>query len=60
MEVLVPVHGAEHRARLDEILAQYLGDATAWELRSDGTFKQRDKSTPGAQQYFAGLSGAAL
>ena len=60
VEVLVPVHGAEHRARLDGILAQYLGDATAWELRSDGTFKQRDKSTPGAQQYFAELSGAAL
>ena len=60
VEVLVPVHGAEHRARLDEILAQYLGDATAWELRSDGTFKQRDKSTPGAQEYFAERPGAGL
>jgi polyphosphate kinase len=53
VELLVPVHGAEHRVRLDEILSQYLGDATAWDLQSDGSFTQRDKRTPGAQQYFA-------
>jgi polyphosphate kinase len=59
VELLVPVHGAEHHARLDEILTQYLADETAWDLHADGTFQQRGKDTPGAQQYFAARPVAA-
>ncbi len=52
VEVLVPVVAAVHRARLDAILAAYLADGTAWELRGDGTFVQRGGLMPGAQQRF--------
>lgn len=53
VEVLVPVLATEHRARLDAMLDAYLQDGTAWELRGDGTFSQRDGRTPGAQYAFA-------
>lgn len=53
VEVLVPVLASAHRARLDAMLEAYLQDGTAWELRGDGTFSQRDGRTPGAQDVFA-------
>ena len=59
VEVLVPVIGAEHTARLDSILTAYLEDATAWELGADGGFRQRVGARPGAQEHFArGYVGA--
>jgi polyphosphate kinase len=53
VELLVPIIGQRDRARLDGILALYLADGTAWELRADGTYIQRRGNAPGAQQAFA-------
>ena len=53
VELLVPVADGAHRARLDEILARYLDDDTAWALNADGSYVQRLGRTPGAQQLFA-------
>jgi polyphosphate kinase len=40
VELLVPVGGAAHQAQLDEILRLYLGDRSAWTLRSDGQYER--------------------
>jgi polyphosphate kinase len=53
VELLVPVPDPGHRARLDEILARYLDDATGWELAADGRYERRDGARPGAQATFA-------
>ncbi len=56
VEVLVPLTGAEHRARLDGILDRYLTDPTAWTLTASGHY-ERDANAGGlvgAQAYFAG------
>ncbi len=54
VEVLVPVVDAGNRARLDDILAQYLADGTGWVLDADGGYSRRSVRTPGAQATFAG------
>jgi len=41
VELLVPVIESSQQAQLDEILARYLHDETAWELSSDGRYTQR-------------------
>ncbi|MBA3673050.1 MAG: RNA degradosome polyphosphate kinase, partial [Gemmatimonadaceae bacterium] len=41
VELLVPVMEPAHRAELDRILALYLGDVTAWELRAGGSYHAR-------------------
>jgi polyphosphate kinase len=41
VEVLVPVHSAPHRQRLDAILDQELSDQTAWLLEADGSYTRR-------------------
>jgi len=50
VEVLVPIDDTEQRRRLDEILALYLGDPTAWELRPDGSYEPRGGADGSAQQ----------
>jgi len=50
VELLVPVTEPADRVRLDQILALYLDDGTAWELRGDGSYIQRRGNAPGAQQ----------
>ena len=50
VELLVPVTEPADRARLDQILALYLDDGTAWELRGDGTYIQRRGRAASAQQ----------
>ena len=52
VEVLVPIDSADHRRRLDDILALYLDDPTAWELRPDGNYESRGRPGDSAQQSF--------
>ncbi|MCA0376036.1 MAG: polyphosphate kinase 1 [Gemmatimonadetes bacterium] len=60
VELLVPVHDASHRARLDELLAHYTHDATAWTLRADGGYTPPQSMAAGAQaQYLADAVDAA-
>ncbi len=49
VELLVPVLDLEQRARLDEILALYWHDETAWELSASGAYDHRS-GTRSAQQ----------
>jgi polyphosphate kinase len=42
VEVLVPVHAAADRSRLDHILDVELNDPTAWTLSADGTYHRRN------------------
>jgi polyphosphate kinase len=62
VEVLVPIHAPEDRARLDEILDVELRDTTAWTLKSDGSYVQ-DKKTASAvmsaQSFFAERAAVA-
>ena len=53
VEVLVPVVKPEHKTRLDDILACYLADGTAWELDADGGYAQRSTAALAAQVAFA-------
>jgi polyphosphate kinase len=53
VELLVPVHGAAHRAQLDEILRLYLHDRSAWTLRSDGRYDPSAGDGPPAQTALA-------
>ncbi len=60
IEILVPVPGAVQRAQVDELLARYLSDGTAWDLQSDGGYLQGQGSAGGAQTAFVReLSGPA-
>jgi polyphosphate kinase len=54
VEVLVPIDDTEQRRRLDEILALYLDDPTAWELRSDGSYEPRGGADGSAQETLIG------
>ena len=54
VEVLVPVPGALFQSQLDGILQAYLRDGTAWELASDGEYRQTgDRRGPDAQHTMA-------
>ena len=54
VEVLVPVPGALFQSQLDGILQAYLRDGTAWELASDGEYRQTgDRRGPAAQHTMA-------
>jgi len=55
VEVLVPVPDVAHRDRLDEILDEYLHDATAWTLTESGHYVRDDRTgaVSGAQAHFA-------
>lgn len=46
VEVAVPIHHPEHRARLDAILARDLSRPDLWELGADGTYYQRPDVAP--------------
>jgi polyphosphate kinase len=52
IELLVPVVDASQKEELDRILEKYLDDSTAWELGSDGEYKQRSGEGMGAQEFF--------
>lgn len=54
VELLVPVRDRAHQACLDELLARYLADPTAWELRADGSYDraQRVDDDQSAQSRF--------
>ncbi len=54
VEVLVPIDDTEQRRRLDEILAFYLDDPTAWELRPDGSYEARGGADGSAQETLIG------
>jgi polyphosphate kinase len=54
VEVLVPIDDTVQRRRLDEILALYLDDPTAWELRSDGSYEPRGGADGSAQETLIG------
>lgn len=41
VEVVAPIHDEDHRATLDEILANCLDNPDAWELGADGHYTQR-------------------
>jgi polyphosphate kinase len=58
VEVLVRVRSAEHGERLRAILDAYVADATAWELRGDGTFILGGGPAPGAQAHFSTAADA--
>jgi polyphosphate kinase len=60
VELLVPVVDAEHRARLDGILAAYLEDGGRWVLGADGAYVRADDGGAIAQEVMAtGLAPAA-
>jgi polyphosphate kinase len=46
VEVAVPIRSAEHRGRLDGILARDLARPDLWELGADGTYYQRPDEAP--------------
>ena len=53
VEVLVPVAGPEHRARLDRILERYLNDPCGWDLTPSGGYRVRIGTGDGAQLSLA-------
>jgi polyphosphate kinase len=53
VELLVPVRAPAHQRQLDELLARYLKDPTAWELHADGQYSLTGGPGPSAQQYYA-------
>jgi polyphosphate kinase len=53
VEVLIPVFDAGHRVALDDILATYQSDATAWDLDASGAYTQRATGAAGAQAIFS-------
>jgi polyphosphate kinase len=65
VELLVPIHSAEHRARLDEILDLELEDPTAWTLGPDGSYVRRTgalsagNGARGAQAHLAAAAEAS-
>ena len=52
VELLAPVTHAEQKAEIDRILAAYLDDRAAWELREDGSYVQRGGGPSDAQALF--------
>jgi len=50
VEVLTPVERDDHRRRLDDILALYVADPTAWQLGPDGSYEPRSRAGDGTQQ----------
>jgi polyphosphate kinase len=60
VEVLVPIDEPEHRRSLDDILALYLHDPTAWELRGDGSYEPRAGSGDSAQQALVKRRGTVV
>jgi polyphosphate kinase len=63
VEVLVPIHDAGQRSRLDTILDAELGDPTGWEMAPDGSYRRQRNAEPGghsgAQAYFMAQADAA-
>ena len=57
VELLVLVVDDEHRARLDHILDLYLRDATAWVLRSDGSYAREGAGERSAQSMLSADAG---
>lgn len=53
VELLVPVSDASQREELDRVLALYLDDPTAWELKPDGSYVPRAGQGMGAQEALA-------
>ena len=53
VELLVPVRQPAQARELDRILELYLEDESAWELRSDGTYVQREAGVSRAQSILA-------
>ena len=50
VEVLTPIERDDHRRRLDDILALYLDDPTAWQLGPDGSYEPRHRAGDGTQE----------
>jgi polyphosphate kinase len=50
VELLVPVRDPACQGALDELLALYLRDPTAWELTATGAYRRRDWGGAGAQE----------
>jgi polyphosphate kinase len=56
VELLVPVKQPAHARELGRILGLYLEDESAWELRSDGSYVQREAGMSQTQNTLAGLT----
>jgi polyphosphate kinase len=57
VEVVAPIIDPEARRRLDEILDMEFADPSAWELRSDGSYSQREGATGAASRVQEQLVG---
>jgi polyphosphate kinase len=53
VELLVPITGEAHRRTLDRILALYVNDSSAWELKADGSYVPRTGMGAPAQTVLA-------
>jgi polyphosphate kinase len=53
VELLVPITGEAHRRTLDRILALYVNDSSAWELKADGSYVHRATMGAPAQTVLA-------
>ncbi|AMW06142.1 polyphosphate kinase 1 [Gemmatimonas phototrophica] len=60
VELLVPVITAAQQRQLDELLACYLNDPTAWELHADGQYSMVEGAGVSAQQHYAQEAARAL
>jgi polyphosphate kinase len=60
VEALVRVDGADHRARLREILDLGLNDGTAWELRANGSWERRSDAGPSLQETLMARAQRAI
>jgi polyphosphate kinase len=49
VEVVVPVELESHRATLDAILEDRLGDPAAWDLQPDGSYRRRGPVSKGPE-----------
>ena len=59
VELLVPVHDAEHRDTLDHILKLYQRDESGWYLRPDGRYERRGGAGPSAQSALEEFAATA-
>ena len=60
VELLVPVKQPAQIGELDRMLSLYLEDRSAWELRSDGSYVQREAGVSQTQNILAGLTSTPV
>jgi polyphosphate kinase len=60
VELLVPVIAPAQQQQLDELLACYLNDPSAWQLHADGQYSKVGGAGVSAQQHYAQEGARAL